>query len=196
MLIPAPLHRGGVVATAVAVSALVAAPALAHDSVIGATPQDEAVVSMFPDTVTLEFSGEVQDGFNTLALSHINDGRSEVLYTGEPEIDGRFVSLDLPNDLDAQPGEYKVGFQIVSSDGHSTKGKTSFTFNPVHTEGQSGTSSDEASKDPVVDAAEGMSMSSKVLLALFGVLVIGGAAVMALTRNRRNPGTNRAEKES
>ena len=121
MLIPAAFTRGGAVAAAAATATLIAAaPAFAHDSVIGSDPEDKSVVSEFPDAVTLEFSGEIQDGFNTVALSREVNGQSEVVYSGEPEIDGRFVTLDLPADLDAQAGDYKVGYQIVSSDGHST----------------------------------------------------------------------------
>ena len=180
MFIPATFTRGGAVVAAAATAALVAAaPAYAHDSVIGSDPEDKDVVSEFPDAVTLEFSGEIQDGFNTVALSHDANGQSEVVYSGEPEIDGRFVTLDLPADLDAQPGDYKVGYQIVSSDGHSTKGMTSFSFNP------SSEGSAEASKDPVVDAADGMSTTTKVLLALAGVLVVAGAGVGALAKSRR-----------
>ena len=180
MLSPATFTRGGAVAAAAATAALVAAaPAIAHDSVIGSDPEDKGVVNEFPEAVTLEFSGEIQDGFNTVALSRDANGQSEVVYSGEPEIDGRFVTLDLPADLDAQAGDYKVGFQIVSSDGHSTKGMTSFSFNP------SGEATAEASKDPVVDAADGMSTTMKVLLALAGVLVVAGAGVGALAKSHR-----------
>lgn len=180
MLSPATFTRGGAVAAAAATAALVAAaPAVAHDSVIGSDPEDKGVVSEFPEAVTLEFSGEIQDGFNTVALSRDANGQSEVVYSGEPEIDGRFVTLALPAGLNAQPGDYKVGFQIVSSDGHSTKGMTSFSFNP------SGEATADASKDPVVDAADDMSTTMKVLLALAGVLVVAGAGVGALAKSRR-----------
>lgn len=124
-------RRGGVVAAIAATTVLSAAPALAHDSVIGSNPEDGAVISQFPDTVLLEFSGEVQDGFSTVAISREADGSADVIYSGEPEIDGRNVTLDLPADLAPEAGDYKVGYQIVSSDGHATKGMTSFTFNPA-----------------------------------------------------------------
>lgn len=191
MLIPTAFTRGGAAAAAAATAMLVmAGPAIAHDSVIGADPEDKGVVSEFPDAVTLEFSGEVQDGFNTVALSREANGRSEVVFSGEPEIEGRFVTLDLPADLDAQPGDYKVGYQIVSSDGHSTKGMTSFTFNQGGAEAGSEAATAEPSKDPVVDAADGMSTTMKVLLALAGVLVIAGAGVGALVKSRRISETN------
>ena len=191
MLIPAAFTRGGAVAAAAATATLVAAaPAFAHDSVIGSDPEDKGVVSDFPEAVTLEFSGEIQDGFNTVALSRQSDGQTEVLYSGEPEVDGRFVTLELPDDLDAQPGDYKVGFQIVSSDGHSTKGMTSFTLNRSGADEGGAADTAEASKDPVVEAAEGMSTTMKVLLALAGVLVVAGAGFGALAKSRRISGTD------
>lgn len=190
MLNPTTARRWGVAAVGAAASIVAAAPAYAHDSVIGAAPEDKSVVSEFPDKVTLEFSGEVQDGFNTIALSREVGGQSEVVYSGEPAVDGRYVTLDLPDNLDAEPGDYKVGFQIVSSDGHSTKGMTSFRYSEPGAESSAAATSAEASKDPAVDAAEDMGTTSKVLLALLGVLVIAGAAVAALVKVRRTPGTH------
>lgn len=195
MLNPTTARRWGVAAVGAAASIVAAAPAYAHDSVIGAAPEDKSVVSEFPDKVTLEFSGEVQDGFNTIALSREVGGQSEVVYSGEPAVDGRYVTLDLPDNLDAEPGDYKVGFQIVSSDGHSTKGMTSFRYSEPGAESSAAATSAEASKDPAVDAAEDMGTTSKVLLALLGVLVIAGAAVAALVKVRRTPGTHPSSKK-
>lgn len=184
------VRRGGVAAVAAAVSVVAVAPAFAHDSVIGSDPENGGVVQEFPDKITLEFSGEVQDGFNTVAVSRQGDGETEVLYSGEPEVEGRFVTLELPDDLDAQPGDYKVGFQFVSSDGHSTKGMTSFTLNRSGADEGGAADTAEASKDPVVEAAEGMSTTMKVLLALAGVLVVAGAGFGALAKSRRISGTD------
>ena len=172
----------------VAVAALVPAPAFAHDSVIGSNPKDGSVVSEFPRAIELEFSSEIQDGFNTVALSREVDGQSEVLYSGEPTVQGRDVTLDLPDDLHPEPGEYKVGFQIVSSDGHSTKGMTTFEYASGDTsgEGAEGTSTSERASDGETKVREeGMSTWAKVLLSLAGVLVVLGALVAALVKYRR-----------
>ena len=104
-------------------------PAIAHDAVVGGSPANGEVVSEFPDTLTLDFSAAVQDGFNTFALSRTDTG--EVVFTGEPTIDGRAVSVDLPADFAAEPGQYQIGYQIISSDGHATKGMTTFTYEPA-----------------------------------------------------------------
>lgn len=188
MHMPALARRGGTTAAVVAVAALVPAPAFAHDSVIGSNPKDGSVVSEFPRAIELEFSGEIQDGFNTVALSREVDGQSEVLYSGEPTVQGRDVTLDLPDDLHPEPGEYKVGFQIVSSDGHSTKGMTTFEYAPGDTsgEGAEGTSTSERASDGETKVREeGMSTWAKVLLSLAGVLVVLGALVAALVKYRR-----------
>ncbi|MCT1369145.1 copper resistance protein CopC [Corynebacterium mucifaciens] len=195
MLIPAAMRRATVVAAAAAGSLVAAAPALAHDSVVGAVPEDSSVVHEFPDEVTLEFSGEVQEGFNTVAVSREVDGQSEVVYSGEPAVEGRLVTLDVPGDVDAQPGEYTVGYQIVSSDGHATKGVTSFTFAPDQAPAEENQAAGDTTEEPASDDSEGMGTPAKVLLALLGVLVIGGAAAAALARGRRNPATARDEAE-
>ena len=187
MLIPAAMRRATVVAAAAAGSLVAAAPALAHDSVVGAVPEDTGVVHEFPDEVTLEFSGEVQEGFNTVAISREVDGQSEVVYSGEPAVEGRLVTLDVPDDVDAQPGEYTVGYQIVSSDGHATKGVTSFTFAPDETQTEKDQAAADTAEEPAENNTDGMGTTSKVLLALLGVLVIGGAAAAALAKGRRNP---------
>lgn len=188
MHMPALARRGGAAAAVVAVAALVPAPAFAHDSVIGSNPKDGSVVSEFPRAIELEFSGEIQDGFNTVALSREVDGQSEVLYSGEPTVQGRAVTLDLPDDLHPEPGEYKVGFQIVSSDGHSTKGMTTFEYASGDTsgEGAEGTSTSERASDGETKVREeDMSTWAKVLLSLAGVLVVLGALVAALVKYRR-----------
>lgn len=117
-----------VLATVVAVGALtvVATPvALAHDSVIGGNPADGDVVEEFPRSIELEFSGLPQEGFSTVAITDQNSG--DLLFSGEPTIDGQLVTLDLPADVSGGPGDYTIGFQILSSDGHATRSATTFT---------------------------------------------------------------------
>nr|WP_284522878.1 copper resistance protein CopC [Corynebacterium aquatimens] len=85
--------------------ACAAAPAaLAHDSVVGGNPENGSVIATFPSTLQLEFSGQPQEGFNTFALSRATDKGPDVLFSGEPTVDGRFVSIDVPDGIDAAPG--------------------------------------------------------------------------------------------
>lgn len=161
-------------------TALAFAPAtMAHDVVLASNPDNGGVIDEFPQRIELEFSGEIQEGFNTVALSRQDAGNTEVLFSGEPNIEGRDVTMDLPADIDAQPGEYRVGFQIISSDGHSTKGMTQFTYDPDGTLSAGG---------EVANAGEdGEAPSSHTLsLLLAGLAVIVAAGAIAWARSRRS----------
>ena len=172
----------GIGAAAIVAGVFVGAPfACAHDSVIGSNPENGGVIAQFPDSIKLEFSGELEQGFNTVALSRDNNGSTEVLYSGEPVLDGRDVILPLPADLDPQPGDYKVGFQIISSDGHSTKGMTSFTYAPDGAADQALPENGQGQGDVDTQGATAL----PYVLGLLGLLAVGGAAFMAMWKRKR-----------
>ena len=168
----------GVGGTAIVVVAATA-PALAHDTVIGGSPADSEVVTSFPSTLELEFSINPKDGFNTIALSRDNGGAPEVLFTGEPTLDGNVIRIDVPATLEAEPGLYRIGFQIISSDGHATKGMTSFTYDP-----QGGVLAQQQEAPAAANGEDAQSM--RWLFALLGVLAVGGAAMAAVSRQKNN----------
>ena len=160
-------------------------PAIAHDAVVGGSPANGEVVSSFPDTLTLDFSAEVQDGFNTFALSRTDTG--EVVFTGEPTIDGRAVSVDLPADFAAEPGQYQIGYQIISSDGHATKGMTTFTYAPAAgaatstaPAAQAGEPADTATQETAEPASNNMTL----LWVGLGILAVLAIIAVAITRSR------------
>lgn len=157
--------------------------AAAHDVVLGSNPENGGVVQEFPQRVELEFSGEIQDGFNTVALSVNNGGETEVLYSAEPELRGRDVILELPAGVDAGPGEYRVGFQIISSDGHSTKGMTKFTYAP---DGTQAPAESAGSEEGAAQAQEDGGFPA-LAVAVAAVAVLGAAAAAVLARRRRAP---------
>ncbi|WP_291313713.1 copper resistance CopC family protein [Corynebacterium sp. UBA2622] len=185
---PSPVAPLVAAALASAMLSLAGAPAaLAHDAVVGGSPADGEVVTEFPRTLELTFSGQVQDGFNTFALS--NASTNEVIFSGEPHLDGRNVILDLPGDLKADPGTYRIGFQIISSDGHSTKGMTTFTYEPAGSSPSSGApaaTGENNSPEPAAgDGERSVSRALPLIAAGLGVLVIGGAAIALIGRKRR-----------
>lgn len=180
--------RVAFVATAFAATAAVAGAPLvgAHDVVVGGDPADGEVLQEFPGSVTLEFSGEPRDGFNTFAITEAESG--ETVYSGEPTVSGRDVSLELPQDLDAGSGDYNLGFQITSSDGHSTRGMTTFS---VADDGEAASApaegNDEAeASETTEDEGEGLSTTLQIVLAAVGVLVLLSVVAMAVARQRRN----------
>ncbi|MDN8593838.1 MULTISPECIES: copper resistance protein CopC [unclassified Corynebacterium] len=182
--------------TAAAMLAVGTAPAaFAHDSVISARPGIDETVSEFPTELVLEFSAQPKEDFNTVALSRVSD--NEVLFSGEPEVDDREVFIDVPDDVDAQPGEYRIGYQITSSDGHATKGTTSFTFQPAEAAGEStAPGSESAQGEQGAGEADATSESEEAqeesgsgytwLWLLLGALLLGGVVIAALSRRQRN----------
>ncbi|MDO5511791.1 copper resistance CopC family protein [Corynebacterium sp.] len=178
-------------AAAAAVLAL-AAPASAHDVVIGGNPANEEVVEEFPEVIELEFSGYVKEDFNTVAISDSDSG--EVLFSGPPTIDGRMVSIEVPDDVDPGAGDYNIGFQITSSDGHSTRGMTTFTVagEPEETTAPESATQETTAQETTAPAAdEGASASAGQgplmwILAGVGVLAVLGVIVMMVARGRHN----------
>ena len=171
-------------------AALAAPTASAHDVVIGGNPADGETVEQFPDEVVLEFSGIPREGFNTVAITEAESG--DVLFTGEPTVDGRNVSIAVPDDVDAGPGDYRIGFQITSSDGHSTRGMTTFSVAgdaaappPQNTPAESAGSAAQPSEQAQPADEAGMSPGVKIAIAVAAVLALVAAAVAAVAKNRR-----------
>lgn len=155
----------------------------AHDLVIGGNPDNGEVVDEFPEVIELEFSGYVKLDFNTFAISDIESG--EILFSGPPTIDGRMVSIEVPADVNPGPGDYRIGFQITSSDGHSTRGMTTFT---VAGERDAASTAAESTTDVASDAAGESGMLQNPLtwiLAGVGILAILGVIVMAIARGQK-----------
>ena len=180
--------RSASVIGAVTASLLFAPAALAHDAVIGGSPANGDVVETFPSTLELTFSSQPKEGFNTFALSRVSDAGTDVLYTGEPVVSGQDVVLELPGDLGAEPGEYQIGFQIVSSDGHATKGMTTFTYAPggaVSTEAAAAATAEDAGSEEPSIADQGENSNRTLLLSIIGLVVIDGVAIAAMGKRRQ-----------
>lgn len=177
------------VAAGVAAGAVAVAPApfaLAHDVVIGGNPGDGEVVEEFPRSIELEFSGLPQGSFTTVAVSNQDSG--EILFSGEPSIDDRVVTLDLPTEVTGGPGDYTVGFQITSSDGHATRNTTTFTVAGETTPPAETEAIDEAAEQTETAGDTSTGLGRPVVLFLIGLgifAVITGVIVLILRgRNR------------
>lgn len=155
----------------------VIAVASAHDAVLHSTPEDGSTVAQFPRRITLEFSGIPKDNFNTIAVTRADTG--EALFSATPERDKQFMSVTVPEDVHPGPGEYVVGFQITSSDGHATRGKTTFTVaeNPQD-------APTEAATPPEETPADDSGVSLGFIVGLIAVVAVCGG-VIATTKKRK-----------
>lgn len=108
----------GVVA---AVSITGAAPAAAHDSLVGADPADGSTQATVPATVTLRF----EEPPATLGIAVAVLGPTGEVAFGTPSLVGSSVSVALRPGSPA--GSYRVSWRVTSDDGHPVQGTTRFT---------------------------------------------------------------------
>jgi len=153
--------------------------AFAHDSVIGGSVKDGDQLDEFPKEITLEFSGIPKEDFNTFAVTNTDTG--EKLFSQEPKLHERDLTIETPADVNPGSGNYQVGFQITSSDGHATRGGVKFS---VKGGGSENTESPD-SKSIEANDDEGLPMSLKIILGVGGVLAIAAVVALFIGKSRR-----------
>lgn len=165
--------------------------AAAHDSVIGGNVVADAPLEEFPREITLEFSGIPRDDFNTFAVSDKTSG--DVLFDATPTIDGRNLTVEVPQDIEPGDGDYQVGFRITSSDGHSTLGSVPFSVasgaggdKPAAASADGAKEGDDAqeSQDPL----SSLPAAAKWIIGVGAVLVVGAALFAFGAKTRRSGG--------
>lgn len=148
--------------------------ALAHNVLVGSDPADGSKLDAGPSKITLRFDLPVQDGFNTVTLigpdgSHFEDGAAQV--------NGSDVTINA-GPLGAA-GLYRVGYRIVSDDGHPVSGSISFTLTTAGTgsghPGADGSRPTPAAGEAAADGGSGMPVWPWIAGAV--VLAVAGAGV-------------------
>jgi copper resistance protein C len=100
-----------------------ATPALAHTRLQSSDPADGASLDTAPQHVALTFNEEMTPGFSTLTVVGPDGTHYE---TGEVGAEAGTVSVAV---LPLGPaGQYKIGYRVVSADGHPVSGELSFTL--------------------------------------------------------------------
>ncbi|MFC5996162.1 copper resistance protein CopC [Pseudonocardia hispaniensis] len=155
-----------------------AGPALAHAQLLGSDPADGASLSTGPSTVTIRFSDRMQPGFNTLTVIGPDDAHYE---TGDVIVEGTSVSIAV-HPL-GPAGVYRIGYRVVSDDGHPVQGSTSFTLTTPGPGG--GATAAAPSTAPAAAAAENESGGMPIWPWIIGaVVVVGGGIAVALRLGR------------
>lgn len=108
--------------TALVVLLAPAAPAAAHDQLIGSDPAAGERLDSAPTALTLEYSAEVME---LGAMVIVADATRDDWVQEEPVVDGTAVSVALPEGMPA--GGYEIRWRVVSSDGHPISGVIPFT---------------------------------------------------------------------
>lgn len=153
--------------------------AFAHDSVIGGSVKDGDLLDEFPKEITLEFSGIPKEDFNTFAVTNADTG--EKLFSQEPQLHERDLTIETPEGVNPGPGNYQVGFQITSSDGHATRGGVEFSVKGDGAENPEAGESDATDQE----GTEGLPMSLKIILGVGGFLAIAAVVALFIGKSRR-----------
>ncbi|QWF80341.1 copper resistance CopC family protein [Amycolatopsis sp. CA-230715] len=161
-----------------------ATPAFAHNVLVSSDPPKGASVETGPSKITLTFDAPVQPGNNQLAVTG-PDGNQWT--DGGVEVASNVVSA--PVRPLGPAGVYKVGYRILSADGHPVSGETEFTLT------KAGTGTPAAAKPADQDTAKSSGSSGvPVWVWLVGaVVVLGAGLTLAL---RTGSGSAKEDKKS
>ena len=102
---------------------LPAAPAWAHNSLAEATPAKDATLKKAPAEVRLRFLQKLNPDATTIAVT--GPGEAARVAVSEPKVDGATATVRFTEP--PANGEYRVAYQVTSTDGHSVKGSYTFT---------------------------------------------------------------------
>jgi methionine-rich copper-binding protein CopC len=153
------------------------APASAHARLEGTDPADGSTLDAAPATVTLTFNEEIPAEFSTLTVI----GPDGAAYqTGPVTADQRKISTAV---LPLGPaGRYRIGYRIVSDDGHPVSGSVAFTLSTAGTgKGTAPAPGDPAA--PTADAAGAPADSGPPVWPwIAGAVVLVGAGVVVALR--------------
>lgn len=166
------------VVLALGVTLLGAAPAWAHSKLDTSNPRDGASVATPPREVALTFNEDVQPGFTVITLIG-PDGKD--YHTGPAtETDETVTVAALPL---GPAGVYRIGYRVVSADGHPVSGASSFTLTaPGPGSDQATVPAADAAPNGVPDAAPASGGGAPVWPWIVGAVVLVGAGVAAALR--------------
>lgn len=170
-------------AAAFALTLFTAAPAAAHDELVGTTPSASASPAKAPEQVVLRFS-EPPGTVGTQVT--VKDASGKDWAAGKPTLSGSNVVTPLRSGANA--GKYTVAWRVVSDDGHPVSGTLAYTVttgsSAANTPDPSATAGSVADRPSSAQA----NRDSKVLtgiLAAFLVIVLAGVAALLMKRQRR-----------
>jgi hypothetical protein len=101
-----------------------ALPASAHNVLVGSTPTAGSSLAAGPSRVELDFNAPVQRGADVITVIGPDGNHWE--RTENATVNGDSVSTDVSPLGPA--GQYKIGYRIISADGHPVSGEVTFTL--------------------------------------------------------------------
>jgi len=105
--------------------------ALAHNELTASNPENGSVMAAAPRQLELDFAQEIDAKFASVAVTA---GATDL--TVELAVQGKKVSVllgDLPTQVSevTDPAVWKLGYRMISTDGHPVSGLIQFTVDPA-----------------------------------------------------------------
>ncbi len=174
---------------------LVATPASAHDELASSDPVADSTVAVLPAALTLTFSGDLLGDAGATQVQ-VTDAAGTSLVAGAPVVQANVVTQPLTS---GATGAIMVLWRTASGDGHPVSGQFGFTVAgaPAPTPGSSTTApptTAPATTAPTIAASptavpatsdSGSTGLPWILLAVLGVVVLGGVVYLLASRARR-----------
>ena len=155
-----------------------ALPAAAHDTLISSDPAQNAVLPIPPTTVTLRFDQEIA-GFEPELAVTVGSAAPVMLV---PRVAGPVITADLGaaglTASTAHDGIWKLGYRVVSIDGHPVTGLITFTVGPP---GSAGAAAGSAASAPTATGT-----GSVLVWSVAGAVVVAALALGAALWHRRS----------
>ena len=159
----------------------VAAPASAHDELVGSSPAADAKLDTLPSEIVLTYSAAIMTDGAAIAVI---DADGADLTTGDPVIETN--TLTVPIDASARSADagYVVEWRVVSSDGHPISGTIPFTVGDGEPlpDGAAPIAEDSTA-DSGSNAALALTLTAVGLVLIVGVL----AVVLVVARRKSGP---------
>jgi methionine-rich copper-binding protein CopC len=171
------------------VFAAVAPSAAAHNALISSNPAADSVIPTSPTSVELVFNQEVKDFQPKIAITINGHDPIEIVPTVDgPTVTADLTTVELPGSDSTEPVSWRVGYRIVSADGHPVAGLLDFSVGsgPAPTMESAGESA--AATTSVDSDAASQSESGGANWWWIGGAVVAVAVVIALVvalRGRR-----------
>ncbi|SDC78428.1 copper resistance CopC family protein [Actinokineospora iranica] len=168
-----------VAALAVALFALVglAGTASAHNQLVSSNPADRASLETGPTTVELTFDQPVQSGDRLNSVVVVGPDGVGQWQDGKAAVRGNTVSV--PVRPLGPAGDYRIGYSIVSADGHPVRGDLQFTLT------KAGTGTPGPAAETAAGAAAGAGEDSDgvpVWVWIAGAVALLGAGIVLAMR--------------
>jgi methionine-rich copper-binding protein CopC len=162
-----------------------AGPASAHNTLVDSDPKDGTSTATGPASITLTFDQPVQAAasVNSVVVVGPDGGHWE---SGDVSVVDTRVTTAV-NPL-GPAGEYRIGYRVLSNDGHPVTGQIEFTLTASGAGPSTGTrpdpSADPSASDPAASGSEDGGGLPTLVWITGAVVLLAGGLVLALRLGR------------